>query len=213
MISLLCPSRSRPQKSFETIESWVKRAVDVPLEVLIGVENDEFEVYKKHWNLKSYWNDKVVDIYTDDYKNAVAAINDLAKKATKNILIVVSDDTEAPNNWARRIIKYTEGRRDFVMKVRDGIQPSIITMPILDRAYFQRDGFIYHPKFEHAWSDRFFTDLAHKRKRVITKNILFKHNHYSVMKDKKRDAQYAVTDATFEPGRKIYHELKKEYGL
>lgn len=214
MISLLHPSRGRTYKSFETISKWIQRASTNDLEVLIGVEENEFSTYAHTYGILNTQDIKdKIKFWPGEFGNAVKAINHIASKAIGNILIVVSDDTEAPLNWAARIVKYTEGKRDFVMKVRDGIQPKIITMPLLDRVYYQRDGFIYHPKFSHAFADRLFTDLAHKRKRVITKNILFKHNHYSVSKSKKRDAQYERTDATFNEGREIYKDLKKEYGL
>ena len=207
MISLIHPSRGRPQKSLETISSWISRA-GVALEVLIGIEEEEADIY-----LSTHGDLSGKKFVIGNYGTAVKAINSLANMANGNILIIVSDDTQCPINWGNRILKYTEGKRDFVMKVRDGIQPKMITQPILDRAYFQRDGWIYHPRFKHCFADQFLTDLAHKRKRVITKNILFKHNHYSVSKSKKRDAQYERTDATFNEGREIYKELKKEYGL
>lgn len=207
MISLIYPSRGRAKQSFETISSWITRA-GVELEVLIGIEEEEADIY-----LSAHGDLSVKQFVIGNYGTAVKAINSLANMANGNILIVVSDDTQCPINWGNRILKYTEGKRDFVMKVRDGIQPKMITQPILDRAYFQRDGWIYHPRFKHCFADQFLTDLAHKRKRVITKNILFKHNHYSVSKSKKRDAQYERTDATFNEGREIYKELKKEYGL
>jgi hypothetical protein len=209
MISLICPSRGRPQKSFETISSWISCAGNVELEVLIAVEHEEFLAYIEPYSKLPLQ----IAFFPGEYGSAVKAINEMAKHAKGNIMIVVSDDTACCSAWGNRILKYTEGKRDFVMKVRDGIQPQIITMPILDRAYYQRDGWIYHPRFSHAWSDRMFTDLAHKRKRVITKNIMFRHNHYSISKGKKRDAQYERTDATFNEGRQIYKELKKEYGL
>lgn len=209
LISILHPSRSRPKQSYETISKWILKAGIKDFEILVAVEYDEWDTYVNHYSSTQF----PIKMCPGDYGTAVNAINSLSRITQGNIMIVVSDDTDAPLNWAARILKYTEGKRDFVMKVRDGIQPKMITQPILDRVYFQRDGWIYHPRFKHCFADQFFTDLAHKRKRVITKNILFKHNHYSVSKSKKRDAQYERTDATFNEGREIYKELKKEYGL
>lgn len=213
LISILHPSRGRAKQSRKTIDLWMNRAVLKDFEILIGIENEETKDYYNEYFPCGDLNHPQIKFIPNDYRTAVNAINSLATFSSGNILIVVSDDTSAPIGWAARILKYTEGKRDFVMKVRDGIQPKMITQPILDRAYFQRDGWIYHPRFKHCFADQFFTDLAHKRKRVITKNILFKHNHYSVSKSKKRDAQYERTDATFNEGREIYKELKKEYGL
>lgn len=210
-ISIIHPTRSRPQKSFETITKWIMKAGAKNFEIIVSVDVDDptIEEYRK-----LYRNLCHPYVWLEGHsKNAVEAVNSAAKISSGNILIIVSDDTDAAVEWSTRVLRYTEGKNNFVLKTRDGIQPKMITMPILDRVYYQLDGFIYHPRFKHAWADRFLTDLAHKRGRVITKNILFKHLHYSVLKNKKRDAQYARTDATFEEGRQVYKELKKEYGI
>lgn len=208
MISLLCPSRGRPQKSFDTIKRWILRAGTNDVEVIVSLDDDDPQIitYQNLYLNASF----TLTLMINGNKNAVEAINRAARISEGNILIVVSDDVDCPVNWATKIIKYTQHKFDWVLKVQDGIQPRIITQPILDRAYYQRDGFIYDPIFSHAWSDRWFTELAHKRKRVITKNIMFRHLHYSVLKNKKRDEQYARTDATFDEGKKIYQELMKQ---
>lgn len=206
MFSLIHPSRSRPQKSFETIQKWILKAGMKGFEIIVSLDSDDPELPQ----YKHYYLDICIDfpfrVVIHPNKNAVQAINGAALLAKGNILIVVSDDSDCPARWATRILKYTEGKTDFVLKVRDGIQPKMITMPILDRAYYQRDGYIYHPEFSHCWADRFFTEVAHKRKRVIEKNITFRHMHYSVLK-KKPDAQYQKTDATFDEGKLIYKRL------
>lgn len=205
MISLIHPSRSRPHKSFETIKKWILKAGMDDFEVLISLDEDDPQLggyYDVYHNPPSNFMFSI-----EKNKSAVEAINRIARIAQGRIMIVVSDDTEPCVRWASRILRYTEGKTDFVLKTRDGIQPKMITMPILDRVYYQRDGYIYHPDFSHCWADRYFTEVAHKRKRVITKNIMFRHLHYSVSKNKKRDEQYARTDATFNEGKKIYKRL------
>lgn len=212
MISILHPSRSRPQKSFDTVNRWIQKAGTTDLEVIISLDKHDSHL-GNYYALYDKISNQVL-IYVGDNKNAVEAINAAARIAKGNIIIVVSDDTDCCPNWANKIIKYTEHKSDWVMKVQDGIQPKIITMPIMDRVYYQRDGFIYNPAYSHAWSDREFTEVAHRRKIVITKNIMFKHLHYSVLKNKKRDEQYARTDATFESGKKIFIQRQKmNFGL
>ena len=51
-------------------------------------------------------------------------------------------------------------------------------------------------------------DLAYKRGRVISKNITFKHNQYSII-GKQPDEIYQKNNATYESGKKTYLELKK----
>jgi hypothetical protein len=209
MISLICPSRGRPQKSFETISKWIRKA-GVELEVILSLDVTDPEL-TRYYQLYKETN---AFILTLDNKNAVEAINNAAKIAKGNIFIVVSDDSDCCSAWAIKILKATEGKSDFVLKVRDGIQPKIITMPVLDKIYYQRDGYIYNPEYDHAWADREFSEVAYKRKRVITKNILFRHLHYSVLKDKRRDAQYEKTDATFNSGKQIFLRRQKiNFGL
>lgn len=207
MISILHPSRSRPQKSFETLSKWILKAGIKDFEIIVSLDNDDpcLTEYERLYVVGGLNHPNTLMV--NHNKSAVEAINRAARIAQGNIFIVVSDDTEPATQWAVRILRYTEGKSDFVLKTRDGIQPKMITMPVLDRVYYQRDGYIYHPEFSHAWADRYFTEIAHKRGRVITKNILFKHLHYSVLKNKTRDAQYARTDATFDEGKQIYKRL------
>lgn len=204
MISILHPSRGRPKQSFETIKKWILKADYKDIEIIVSLDKSDPNVtaYCELYNLL----DTRFRFLIEDNKSAVEAINRAARIAQGNIMIVVSDDSDCPARWATRLLKCVEGKTDFVLKVRDGIQPKMITQPILDRAYYQRDGYIYHPAFSHAWCDRYFTEVAHKRKRVITKNLMFRHLHYSALK-KKPDAQYQRTDATFDEGKKIYKQL------
>lgn len=214
MISILHPSRGRPQKSFETISKWILKAGIKDFEIIVSLDNDDpcLTEYERLYVVVGLNHPNTLMV--NHNKSAIEAINRAARIAQGNIFVVVSDDTDCPAQWAVRILRYTEGKTDWVLKVRDGIQPTMITQPILDRVYFQRDGYIYNPAYNHAWADREFTDVAHKRGRVITKNITFKHLHYSVLKNKKRDEQYARTDATFDSGKRIYQERKKiNFGL
>ena len=209
MITLIHPSRSRPQKSFETMKKWILKAGMKDLEIIVSLDNDDPAVgqYQELYLAKGLPHP--CTLIVGENKNAVGAINRAARISQGTILIVVSDDTSCPANWGNRILRYTAGRTDFVLKTQDGIQPKMITMPITDRIYYQRDGYIYHPNFSHCWADRHFTEIAHKRGRVITKNIMFRHLHYSVTKEKP-DAQYRRTDATFNEGKRIYKQLMAE---
>jgi hypothetical protein len=206
-ISLIHPSRQRPQKSFDTISYWISKSVNVNnFELIISLDADDptLETYKNLYN--NLHIRKTVLVSENNY--AVQAINNAAKCAIGRIMIVVSDDTSCPAAWDSKILRYTIGKSDFVLRVRDGIQPRIITAPIVDRVYYQRDGYIYNPEYDHCWADREFTEVAYKRKRVIEKQIMFRHLHYSVSKNKKRDEQYARTDATFDKGKAIYNRRK-----
>lgn len=212
--TLIHPSRSRPQKSFDTISKWIKNAGDDDFEIIIALDSDD-PLSGQYQQI--YYAQKLSHPFTlmvNENKNAIEAINRAARIAQGRIFIVVSDDTAPCPAWSIKLKKYTEGRIDFVLKVRDGIQPVMITMAVLDRTYYQRFGYIYNPEYKHAFADREFTEVAMKLKKVITKNIMFRHEHYSITKHKIRDEQYARTDATFNEGRSIFIRRKKmNFGL
>jgi glycosyltransferase involved in cell wall biosynthesis len=205
--TIIHPSRSRPQKSAETIKKWIERSSG-GVEVIVSLDEDDETVplYKQH---------AIFDrILVSPNKTAIQAINTAAKHATGDVFVVVSDDTDCPRGWDLIISDVTIGRRDFVIKFGDGIQRRIITMPVLDRVYYNRDHRIYNPLYDHAWSDTEFTEVAHARHCVITRNdIVFRHLHYSVTGEQP-DELYQRNDATHDPGRELYNQRKAiNFGL
>lgn len=204
--SIIHASRSRPKKSFEAMTRWVNRAASDDFELIVSLDNDDPMLGKYqdvYSGLKFPYTFQIAD-----NKSSVEAINRGARIAQGNILIVVADDQDCPTNWLPKLQRMCLGQSDFVLKVKDGFQNRIITMPIMDRAYYNRDKHIYNPKFSHLFCDTWFTDLAYKRGRVISKNITFKHNQYSII-GTQPDEIYKKNNATYESGKKTYLELKK----
>lgn len=200
MFSLLHPSRSRPKKSRATIKKWIDNAQTMDFEVIVSCDYDDPDTaaYDGNYNFP---NTRQIWMHN---KSAVQAINNAAKISTGNILIVVSDDTDCPMYWDKILRDAIAGHEDFVMKVHDGLQKRIITMPIMDRIYYKRDNFIYDPDFRHSWADTYLTELAHFRKRVINRlDINFKHLHPDVTHEEKDDL-YLRNDKTHDADRYIY---------
>lgn len=204
-ISLIHPSRGRPQKSFETYSKW-NAATKYP--------------DGAHWLCSLDWDDDVGE-YVNAYspngypimspiisknKSAVEAINNAAKhwRADGDIFIVVSDDTEPIQNWDIKIRQEVEGKTDWILKTQDGIQPWIITMPVMDRAYYNRTGNIYDPSFDHMFCDTWLTVQADISGRKITSNLKFPHLNDSI-KDELRER----TNGTWRQGEETFIRLIK----
>lgn len=204
--SLLHPSRGRAYKSFNTTNKWLSNATsDVELIVSIDENDSSKEEYIKLYDGK---------VIVNNNKSSVEAVNNAAKASTGDILIVVSDDTDCPQNWDKLILSAVEGKTDFVLKVYDGIQKWIITMPIIDRDYYNRFGYVYYPEYSHMFCDTEFTHVADVTRKVIWRNdIMFRHNHYSVGRAQ-RDQISIVADSTAEYGSKVYlRRFKENFGL
>jgi glycosyltransferase involved in cell wall biosynthesis len=197
-ISILHPTRSRPEKSEETTLKWLGRAGYVDLIVSVDSDDPKLNEYR--------------EIYSDDClivnknRSCVDAINRAAEKATGDIFVVVSDDTDCFPGWDTALLKEVEGKTDWILKTDDGIQPYIITMPCMDRAYYNRTGYIYHPDFEHMFCDTYMTCVADITGRKITSNLIFKHLNDTIKDDLRKR-----TDGTWQQGQDTFIRLMKQF--
>jgi hypothetical protein len=181
------------------------------IELLVSLDTDEIYIdkYKQAYG----------KVLVHDNRSAVDAIDNAAKVATGDILIVVSDDTDCEPDWALKIIEALQGKSDYILKVWDGMQKWVITMPVMDRVYYNRFGYIYHPGFKHMFCDTWLTHQAESLGRVIVRHdIVFNHLHYSAGKSKVDEINKRA-DATWNEGKSLYLSLVRQnfkrpnYGL
>lgn len=212
MITILHPSRSRPQQAIVTAKKWIDR---------IGLSQDEFEyVMSLDADDPSLWG------YTrkmpclnfttliNNNRSAIDAINVAASFYSKHrgksgdFLIVVSDDFDCPENWGYILKSLLHFPDDSVYKFFDGIQDWVITLPIMGWKYYNRFGYVYHPSYFHQFCDTELAcvaELIGKLKIIPKELVIFKHLCESIPKDdlNKRN------DATFEEGKRNFIERKK----
>lgn len=205
MISILAPSRGRPDKCFDNINNWIDKAGAPNIEVIVSLDEDDPEL-KNYQRLFAGRDYSTFRYYADANRSAVDAINAAAKSAIGQVFIVVSDDTQCFNSWAYLLQEEVKNMYDFILKTQDGIQNYIITMPVMDRAYYNRTGYIYHPDFEHMFCDTYLTCVADITGRKITSNLLFPHLNDSIKDDLRKR-----TDATWKQGQDTFIRLMKEF--
>lgn len=210
-ISIIHPSRSRPELATETYYKWMGRAKNSKnIQYILSVDDsDEKHLEKYYENLFG----GVSDIVCKDNKSAIEAINNGAKIAKGDLIIVISDDFDCPVGWDQFLLDSLKGKSDFLVKTQDGIQPTLITLPIMDRKYYERFGYVYHPSYIHMSSDVEMTMVGYALDKIITLPLLFKHNHYSVGGIKK-DAISIRNDRSYSHGYKNLEARKKiNFGL
>jgi glycosyltransferase involved in cell wall biosynthesis len=202
MISIIHPTRSRPEKSVETVDKWIDLSsnyANIQLIVSLDEDDPKLDEYKQAYDSLAY--------IINRNRSCVDAINNAAKKANGDILIVVSDDTDCFVDWDLYILKVSEGMgNDWILKTQDGIQPWIITAPIMDRAYYNRFGYIYHPDFEHMFCDTYMTAVADITGRKITSNLEFKHLNNTINDDLRNR-----TNGTWAQGEATFIRLMREF--
>jgi glycosyltransferase involved in cell wall biosynthesis len=203
MISVIHPSRQRPQKSFHNAVEWLNKA-QCEVELIVSIDNDDktkVEYSKLYAPIANHF-------LVNNNRSAVDAINKGAEVATGDILLVLSDDFRCPEGWGKRLVELTGGKKYWIAKTPDGIQPWLITMPIMDREYYNRFGYVYFPDYLHLFCDTEVSCVADLTGRRINLDIPFVHDHYSVGKSDK-DAVSKKADATWEQGEKLFLERFK----
>jgi glycosyltransferase involved in cell wall biosynthesis len=209
-ISVIHPSRNRPERASKVFKEMISKA-DKPelIEYIISIDNDETKDYK---NIRSGIFSPTTLV--SDNRYCVGAINNGAKASTGKILMVASDDfDEWPKGWDTLIRKALKGYKCKLLKTNDGSQQWIATLPIMDRALYEKLGYIYNPLYKHMFCD---TDLSSVcdliGATVYRLDIIFKHNHYTKLKNK--DAINQRNDATWSEGEAIYlKRFKQNFGL
>jgi hypothetical protein len=198
MISIIHPSRQRPAQAIKTAIAWLSSAKHPEdIEYWLSLDNDDTSDYRGFTNIKTKAS---LRILCNDNKNAIQAINAAAIRTQGELLIVVSDDFTAPFHWDFALTTLLQEHKNYVVKTDDGLQPFIVTLPIMDREYYEAQGYIYHPDYQHMYSDSHMSCKAWLEGKYINLPIRFPHNHYSTGRNRK-DEVNVKADSTYESGR------------
>lgn len=143
-------------------------------------------------------------------KNKVDAINrDIWVVKDWDILVNFSDDMEFVVDGFDQIIvddmmKYFPDT-DGVLHYPDGnIGDRLMTMSIIGRKYYERDGYIYNPDYISLWCDNEAQEVAKLRgKYQYIDKVLFNHNHPAFGKCA-TDEQYIKTESFFYQDHETY---------
>lgn len=208
-ISIIHPTR-RGNTALFVANEWLYRAsMKIEIEYILSVDSDDPE----HYDVSSIFEYPDFKMVRNLNRSAIDAINNAAKIATGDLLIVVSDDFKCQHHWDTKLINSIRGRTDFLAKTGDGLQPTLVTLPIMDHKYYERFGYIYQPDYLHMFCDQEMTAVAHMIGKIIELPMLFEHLHPSTGKTKK-DALNERNDQTWRQGEQLFNErLKTNFGL
>jgi hypothetical protein len=224
-ISIIHPSRQRPQIAVEVANKWLINAKNwQEIEYIVSLDRDDPTVdeYRKAFEKSAMmkflkYPDK--RILVSDNITMVEAVNAGAAKATGDLFIVVSDDFDCFPNWDEWLLEQVKGKKDFAVKVPDGYVKDyyLQTLPICDRKYYNRFGYIYNPAYRHMYVDTEASIVAYMLGRMIVipdeGNPVFRHLHYTRGLSPK-DEVNERNDSSYKVGAQIFfHRLAKDFGL
>lgn len=178
------PSRSRPERFFEGLDSIEKLAADKNNYTVLCTfddDDDSMNYDSVYPRLAAYSN--VWAIYGKSQSKIDAINRDLHEIRDWDILICMSDDMRfIAYGWDQLIregFQHNAPDLDAFLHYPDSTARNMLcTMSILGRKYFERDGYIYHPSYQSLWCDNEAMEVAKLRGKYLYMGIqLFDHLH------------------------------------
>lgn len=144
----------------------------------------------------------------------VGAVNrDMELAPPWDLLLLASDDMvpqkHGYDETIRRYMKVHHPKGDGCLWFHDGYQDRVCTMPVMDHRYWQRDGFIYDPRFASYYADDAQTELARRRGRMRkVGECIVRHEHCVWNRAVPDDALYQHNRLHKERDRLLYQHIK-----
>lgn len=207
-ISLLHPSRGRPQKAKDAIDNWLIRSshkFEIEYILSLDTTDPKLNEYLETWADGAHVNNNT---------SVVEATNTAAKESTGDILVYLSDDFLCPDGWDELIVKEFENEnRPLVLKVKDCLQTfpaPVLTIPIMNRQLYEKLGYFWHPAYKsmHVDVDLYWTTFAIGAIKNC-QHLEFPHHHYSNGKAV-HDETYKRSEANWDQGLEVLKRRRLE---
>lgn len=205
-ISIIHPSRGRPEMASHTMINWYNKADNrdnIEYRVILDQDDTQWQKYIQSPPI----------ICTVPPYSCIRAVNNGSSKATGDILIVISDDMDCPEHWDTLLLEAIGDRTDFCAKAKDGHQDWLITLPIMDRKYYERFGYVYYPGYDHMYADTDMTAVAWMLDKYVLIDLTFKHSQPRF--NERQADQIDVKNAkTWAQGRRLFlQRLTANFGV
>jgi len=214
MISLLCPTRGRPNQAERLIKSFFNTQKNQN-QILFYVANDD-ECKEQYYEL---FNKYKIGFYKGPPMSTSFIWNFLAHEATGEMVTLIGDDVEIKTkNWDEIFIQANNIYKDkiYVLTVDDGRQDRFAQNdgrmrcdhPTVNKKWMQTLKYFVPPFFMHRYLDAYTRSLAIKIDRFIEiKEVVFEHLKFETISDKTGK----LSRSWFDHDKHIYETLAKRY--
>ena len=219
-------TRSRPEWCKRAIKSILDNEVDDNRLILVSLDSDDPTMTTPE--IMEWLSENGCHICYGRSKNKIDAINRDVDKVSEfydwDILVNVSDDQVFIDKGFDNIIRdeitidipqnemFSLKSTNQVLHFPDGNRSDLMTMSIIGRHYYERDGYIYHPTYISVYCDDEAQEVAKQRGcyKFVDKNI-FQHLH-PAYGTAIFDEQYAKNESYY-VADKANFELRKHNGF
>lgn len=213
MISLIHPSRGRPQKSAQNAYNWLKKAGTDDIELI--VVNDLNDTTEREYRVQYHGLSQGLIPFArivDNHESVVHATNMGVAKSRGDILIYLSDDFDCPDNWGQLIInEFSKYSGPTLIKVDDCLQSfhvDVLTIPMMNRELYDKLGYFWHPGYRSMFCDVHLYWRTRKLGALqYAPHLKFEHKHVSVGKSDD-DETYRRSAANWNQGKELFAKHK-----
>lgn len=169
------PTRSRPDKFFETLGMYMDRESGLhQVNYLVSCDLNDPSMNNDEVKDRLSAMDRVKFRFGNN-DSKIAACNadmDIAPPGWQMLILASDDMIPQVDGWDNRISEEMQGR-DAVWFF-DGYIRTICTLSIMSRAIYERQGYIYHPDYKSLWCDNEWTDVAQP---TFVEQVIIQHQH------------------------------------
>ncbi len=211
-ISYIFPSRERPEKVFKCLDNIREQSASTNYEIILSLDNDDPSMTNRSVKERLSVTPNIKPYYGLSHSK-VHAINRELQHATGDIICCQSDDFVFLKHGFDNMIRqeYSNGFSGL-LHFNDGhARETLCTYSIMDRPYFGRFGYIYHPEYLSVYCDNEATEVAKKLgKYKYINNQIFEHQHPcwgfgtkdALLNRTESNVVYAQDRATYEERKK-----------
>ena len=224
-ISILCPTRERANRAFNYSRSIFLKATNPErVQLLFYVDSDDPQVedYRRLFPAS-----KLVRLYVGEPMSVSKSWNVLAGNCAGDILMMGNDDLlHITEGWDTELEKVSNQYPDdiYCAFFDDGINSGKhCAFPAISRKWYQTVGKFSPGIFEFLYNDTWVFDVARMLDRVhYIPDVLVKHNHWTVLKEKdattkrhrddnpgRKDRDKTLYENTLQSRKEDAHKLRK----
>jgi hypothetical protein len=141
-------------------------------------------------------------------KTKVQAINDGVADIKWSLMILASDDMIPQRadyaQYIKSLFREKFPKGDGVLHMNDGhAGRNLNTLPIMDRKYFDRFGYVYHPAYDSVFADNEFQEVSESLGRaayideIVIAHEWIGNTHPKCPVHRRNDSLYSVDEITF----------------
>lgn len=209
------PSRQRPGTLLKAARLYADMAEDKRhTRLLVSLDNDDTTVSTTLLRMLARLSIPAT-VLRGERTSKIGAVNrDLPGPDPWDLLLVASDDqwpvVPGYDNRIRLDFETHWPEGDGALWYHDGHQDRICTQSIMDRRYYDRDGYLYYPGYHSYCSDVEWTEVALARGRLVkSPHCLIRHEHPCWNGMVRNDALYDHNRRFKVADRKLLEERQK----